>query len=85
MRSVGSFQLENIVPLTLMAVGEAGQVVQVDGSADVVHRLAEMGLREQAHIRMVQPGCPCIIALNDQRLSLRADYDVEILVVLTPS
>ena len=83
MVSAGSFSLENIVPLTLMAAGESGQIIQVDGSADVVHRLAEMGLREQAFIRMVQPGCPCIIALNDQRLSLRADDDVEILVLLS--
>ena len=81
--SAGSFSLGNIVPLTLMAAGESGQIIQVDGSVDVVHRLAEMGLREQAFIRMVQPGCPCIIALNDQRLSLRADDDVEILVLLS--
>ncbi len=81
--SAGSFSLENIVPLTLMAAGESGQIIQVDGSADVVHRLAEIGFREQAFIRMVQPGCPCIIALNDQRLSLRADDDVEILVLLS--
>lgn len=80
--ATGNLSLENIVPLTLMASGEAGIVIQVDGSADVVHRLAEMGLREQAFIRMVQPGCPCIIALNDQRLSLRTDDDVEILIAL---
>lgn len=79
----GNLSLENIVPLTLMAAGEFGQVIQVDGSGDVVHRLAEMGLREQAFVRMVQPGCPCIIALNDQRLSLRTDDDVEILVSLS--
>ncbi len=68
-----------------MACGESGQVIQVDGSLDVVHRLAEMGLREQVDIRMVQPGCPCIIALNGHRLSLRVDDDVEIFVALNQS
>ena len=75
--------MENIVPLELMACGEFGHVVQIDGPADVVHRLAEMGLREQASVRTVQPGRPCIVAVNDQRLSLRADEEVEILVALT--
>ena len=80
---MGYCRLENIVPLELMACGEFGHVVQIDGPADVVHRLAEMGLREQASVRMVQPGRPCIVAVNDQRLSLRADEEVEILVALT--
>ncbi|TXT35027.1 MAG: ferrous iron transport protein A [Planctomycetota bacterium] len=75
--------MENIVPLELMAAGEMGHVVQMDGSPDVVHRLAEMGLREQARILMVQPGSPCIVAVGDQRLSLRMDDDAEILVALT--
>ncbi len=74
--------MENIVPLELMACGEVGHVVQVDGPPDVVHRLAEMGLRERAFVRMVQPGRPCIVAVEDHRLSLRADEDVEILVAL---
>ena len=81
--NVGDSGLENIVPLELMACGEFGHVVQVDGPPEIVHRLAEMGLREQASIRMIQPGSPCIIAVNDHRLSLRADEEVEVLVALT--
>ena len=75
--------MENIVPLELMAAGEMGHVIQVDGSPDVVHRLAEMGLREQARILMVQPGSPCVVAVGDQRLSLRMDDEAEVLVSLT--
>ena len=81
--NVGDSGLENIVPLELMACGEFGHVVQVDGPSEIVHRLAEMGLREQAGIRMIQPGSPCIIAVNDHRLSLRTDEEVEVLVALT--
>ena len=75
--------LENVVPLELMAAGEVGHVVQVDGSPEVVHRLAEMGLREQSRILMIQPGRPCIVAVGDHRLSLRTDDEAEILVALT--
>jgi len=74
--------LENIVPLDLMAAGETGQVLQVDGSPDVVHRLAEMGLREQVRVMMIQPGSPCIVAVGDHRLSLRMDNEAEVLVSL---
>jgi len=45
--ATGNLSLENIVPLTLMASGEAGIVIQVDGSADVVHRLAEKKKRNK--------------------------------------
>lgn len=66
-----------------MACGEFGLVAQIDGPEEIVHRLAEMGLRESASIRMVQPGRPCIIAVGEHRLSLRADDEVEIWVALT--
>ncbi len=74
--------MENIVPLELMAAGEVGHVVQIDGSPEVVHRLAEIGFRERSVVRMIQPGRPCIIAVNDQRLSLRSEDELEILVAL---
>ena len=37
---------------------------------------------ERPFVRMVQPGRPCIVAVEDHRLSLRADDEVEILVAL---
>lgn len=74
--------LENVVPLELMAAGETGQVVQVEGVPEMVHRLAEMGLREKASLRMVQPGSPCIVAVDENRLTLRSEADLEILVAL---
>ena len=75
--------MENIVPLELMTAGEVGHVVQVDGSPDIVHRLAEMGLREQVRVLMIQPGRPCIVVVGDHRLSLRTDDEAEILVALS--
>lgn len=77
--------MENIVPLELMSVGEVGRIVLLDGTPEVVHRLAEMGLREQCLVRMLQPGRPCLIVVGDHRLSLRYEEDVQILVALGPS
>ncbi len=78
----GSLALADVVPLEMMACGEVGRVVQVKGAPEVVHRLAEMGLRERVRIRMVQPGRPCIVAVEDHRLSFRADDGIEVLVAL---
>ena len=61
------------VPLDLMQSGESGTIVDVDGNPDVITRIREMGIREGAQIEMVQSGEPCIIAVGNQRLSLRVD------------
>lgn len=72
-----------IVPLELLRSGEEGRVMQVEGEHGLVNRLAEMGLREGTHIRMVRPGSPCIVALGNQRLSFRTDEAALIFVEVT--
>ena len=69
-----------IVPLHLLQPGETGCVCDVSGEDTLIARLDEMGLRTGAHVRMVQPGQPCIVALDNQRLSLRAADDTLVLV-----
>lgn len=69
-----------LIPLELMQPGETGCIVDVDGRADVVHRLSEMGLSPRVAVRMIRSGQPCILALGDQRLSLRIDESLQILV-----
>ena len=71
-----------IVPLDLLAVEECGRVASVDGEAQSVHRLAEMGLCIGAAVRMVQPGSPCILAVNGHRLSFRPETSICVLVEL---
>jgi Fe2+ transport system protein FeoA len=56
-----------------MQSGESGTIVDLDGNPDVITRIREMGIREGAQIEMVQSGEPCIIAVGNQRLSLRVD------------
>lgn len=72
--------MPHIVPLHLLKPGETGNICDVDGNVHLVRRLGEMGLRSGVAVRMVQPGEPCIVALNHQRLSFRGEDDAVVLV-----
>lgn len=74
--------MSQILPLELLSSGEEGEVLTVDGHRELITRLAEIGLREGAHVRMVRPGSPCIIALGNHRLSFRADDAASVLVAV---
>jgi len=73
-----------LVPIESMESGEKGLVRDVDGSPTLVTRLGEMGLQAGAHVRMVKPGSPCILAVNEQKYSVRFDELATVLVELTP-
>lgn len=72
--------LQRIVPLDFLGVGEQGRVVDVDGSGELVGRLAEMGISAGSELRMLRPGQPCIIAVGDQRISFRGEAAAVVLV-----
>ncbi len=72
-----------LVPLEMMATGEQGCVRDVDGSPEFVIRLQEMGLQTGAKVRMVKTGSPCILAVNEQRFSLRFDERATVMVEVT--
>ena len=74
--------MQQVVPLELLSIGERGKVRQIDGDGDLVHRLAEMGFRNGVNVRMVQPGCPCIIAVENHRFSFRGEDAAAVLVEL---
>jgi Fe2+ transport system protein FeoA len=76
--------MSDVVPLELLPAGTSGRVADVDGDLQFVRRLGEMGLREGARVRMVQPGRPCIVAIGHQLLSLRGDDDLLVLVEPLP-
>ena len=63
--------MSRIVPLQLLNSGECGAVLEVSGDMHLVRRLDEMGLRTGCQVLMVQAGSPCIVALDQQRLSFR--------------
>lgn len=69
-----------VVPLELLNVGEHGRIVDIDGDPAQVNRLNEMGLTENVEITMIQSGRPCIIALDNHRLSFRGEETAMIFV-----
>jgi ferrous iron transport protein A len=77
--------VSQIVPLHLLHPGETGCILEVDGNTHLVRRLDEMGLRTGVAVRMVQPGHPCIVALDHQRLSFRGEDDAIVMVEVTRS
>jgi ferrous iron transport protein A len=74
----------HLVPLDLLAAGEEARICELNGTADFVHRLEEMGLQVGKTVRMIQPGSPCILAVGNHRLSLRIDDSAVVLVEMLP-
>lgn len=71
---------EEVLPLELLQANEEASIVELVGDESQIHRLAEMGLRVGANIRMVRPGAPCLLALDGKRLSIRLSHDLDVLV-----
>lgn len=75
----------DIVPLDCLQAGETGRIADIEGCSDIVTRLAEIGLHNGVTVRMVQPGRPCILALDDQRLSFRPEECTRVYVEIVPA
>ena len=73
-----------IVPLDCLQAGETGRIADIEGCAEIVTLLAEIGLRNGASVLMVQPGRPCILALDNQRLSFRPEDCTHVFVEVSP-
>jgi Fe2+ transport system protein FeoA len=71
---------DHLVPLESLQRNEWAVVADVHGERSWVGRMAEMGLRPGALLRMLQPGCPCLFQVGECRLSLRGDESVQVLV-----
>jgi len=71
--------LSLILPMQFLTPGESGCVREIEGEKNLVRRLDEMGLRAGVEVRMVQPGTPCIVALEHQRLSFRGEDEAVVL------
>jgi Fe2+ transport system protein FeoA len=69
-----------LLPLELLSSGEWAEVAEVTGEPAWVSRMAELGLRAGSRLRVLQPGRPCLLQVGGSRLSLRGDWDLQILV-----
>ncbi|MEX0700826.1 MAG: FeoA family protein [Planctomycetales bacterium] len=74
--------MQQVVPLESLRAGERGRIHDVYGRTELVGRLEEMGFRAGAAIRMLRPGTPCIIVLEDHRLTFRGEQAAFVLVEL---
>ncbi len=72
----------NLIPMNVLRAGQSGQIDSVQGGAEEVHRLEEMGLRAGRLIQMLQPGEPCIVRLDGARFCFRPCDALSVLVSL---
>jgi ferrous iron transport protein A len=68
------------IPLHHLAAGRSARVVDVLGHPDHVHRLEEFGLRDGTRIEMFRPGNPCIIRMAGNKVCLRSDDRLSVMV-----
>jgi len=68
------------IPLQCLRTGQSAQVSRLVGQPDQVHQLQEFGLRNGTRLRMFRPGNPCILRLAGQKVCLRLDDLLSVLV-----
>lgn len=74
-----------VVPLQNLQSGEKGEIVDVFGDDRLVARLAENGLRKGGRLEVLAAGNPFLCRVDETRLSLRTNGQVEVFVSLLPA
>jgi len=72
--------MKTAVPLSDLIAGQSARVSRIDGQPDHVHRLEEFGLRDGTKIQMFRPGNPCIIRLAGNKVCIRSDDLLNVMV-----
>lgn len=73
-----------LIPLEMLRSGEQGYIADIDGQHAQVARLEELGLRQGARIRMIRPGSPCILDVENHRMTFRGEECAAILIDVGP-
>jgi len=76
-----SLAVDGLIPLNRLQPGQSASVSRIVGRPDHVHRLEEFGLLGGTKIQMFRPGNPCIIRMAGNKICLRADEMLDILVL----
>ena len=69
-----------VIPLEMLDSGQWADITDVAGEPGLVGRMAELGLQIGSRLRMLQSGTPCLLQVGNSRLSVRADWAMQIYV-----
>ena len=72
--------VDKAIPLNELLVGQSACVSRVAGRPDHVHRLEEFGLRAGTRVQMFRAGNPCIIRMGGNKVCLRSDQLLRVMV-----
>jgi Fe2+ transport system protein FeoA len=74
--------VDSLIPLTRLRAGQSALVRRIVGRPDHVHRLEEFGLRGGTKVQMFRPGNPCIVRMAGNKICIRSDELLSVLVQL---
>lgn len=72
--------MDGLISVNRLSTGQSARVGRIVGNADDVHRLEEFGLLGGTRIQMFRRGNPCILRLAGNKICLRADDLLDVLV-----
>ena len=72
--------IEHADAFRILSFQPAARVGRIMGRSDHVHRLEEFGVRGGARVEMFSPGNPCIIRLSGNKVCIRSDEMLSVLV-----
>lgn len=74
--------LNFVIPLALLSVGEEGEIVEIRGGRGMVQRLSEMGFTNSTRVKVLSsssPG-PVLVGVRDARIALGRGIAMKIMV-----
>ena len=79
--------MRTLIPLNRLSIGQSAHVSHIVGPLDQVHRLEEFGICGGMKIQMFRPGNPCIIRMGGNKVCIRSDRLLNVLVrpAMTPA
>jgi ferrous iron transport protein A len=68
------------IPLSALRPGDIAEIHEIVGPTEHVRRLEELGLRRGSVLEMVRGGSPCIIRVGSNKLCIRHDELLRVMV-----
>jgi len=72
--------MPQLTSLRRLPVGRSARVSRIVGLPWHVHRLEEFGLRDGTTVEMFRQGNPCIVRVGGNKVCLRTDDRLDVLV-----